>query len=97
MTDTVCSSSSGQGMSHALTAIYREYGIVGLWRGSSAAIARVSVGSASQLSTFSASKELVTDLQVRMFCFSTDPGARSGTQMECCCGHHVDTPFMPFI
>lgn len=76
-------------MSHALSAIYREHGIVGLWRGSSAAVARVSVGSAAQLSTFSSSKELVTDLQVRMFCFSTEPAARRGTQMECCGVHHV--------
>lgn len=52
-------------MSHALAAIYKEHGIQGLWRGSSAAIPRVSVGSASQLSTFSAAKELVVDLQVR--------------------------------
>lgn len=62
-----CPSSSRQGMIHALAAIYREHGIVGLWRGSSAAVARVSVGSASQLSTFSSAKELVVDLQVRMF------------------------------
>lgn len=52
-------------MSHALRVIYREHGVVGLWRGSSAAVARVSVGSAAQLSTFSSSKEFVTDLQVR--------------------------------
>lgn len=52
-------------MSHALRVIYREHGVVGLWRGSSAAVARVSVGSAAQLSTFSSAKELVTDLQVR--------------------------------
>lgn len=52
-------------MTHALSAIYREHGIVGLWRGSSAAVARVSVGSAAQLSTFSSAKELVVDLQVR--------------------------------
>lgn len=80
MTDTICFSSSLQGMSHALAAIYREHGIVGLWRGSSAAVARVSVGSAAQLSTFSSSKELVTDLEVRMFSFSTDPGARHGNR-----------------
>lgn len=49
---------------HALTQIYREHGIVGLWRGSSAAVPRVSVGSASQLSTFSIAKELISDLQV---------------------------------
>lgn len=54
-----------QGMIHALRVIYREHGVVGLWRGSSAAVARVSVGSAAQLSTFSSSKEFVTDLQVR--------------------------------
>uniref|UniRef100_A0A3Q2XIE3 Solute carrier family 25 member 35 n=1 Tax=Hippocampus comes TaxID=109280 RepID=A0A3Q2XIE3_HIPCM len=48
-----------QGMSQALAAIYKEHGIQGLWRGSSAAIPRVSVGSASQLSTFSSAKELV--------------------------------------
>lgn len=53
-----------QGMIHALVAIHREHGILGLWRGSSAAIPRVSVGSAAQLSTFSSSKEFVTDLQV---------------------------------
>uniref|UniRef100_A0A3B3CYK0 Solute carrier family 25 member 35 n=1 Tax=Oryzias melastigma TaxID=30732 RepID=A0A3B3CYK0_ORYME len=53
-----------QGMMHALSVIYRQHGIVGLWRGSSAAVPRVSVGSAAQLSTFSSSKELVTDLQV---------------------------------
>uniref|UniRef100_UPI0037E92DC7 solute carrier family 25 member 35 isoform X2 n=1 Tax=Semicossyphus pulcher TaxID=241346 RepID=UPI0037E92DC7 len=53
-----------QGMIHALAAIYREHGIMGLWRGSSAAVPRVSVGSAAQLSTFSSSKELVIDLQL---------------------------------
>lgn len=52
-------------MIHALRAIYREHGVAGLWRGSSAAVARVSVGSAAQLSTFSSSKEMVVDLQVR--------------------------------
>ncbi|XP_068600860.1 solute carrier family 25 member 35 [Brachionichthys hirsutus] len=53
-----------RGMTQALVAIYREHGIVGLWRGASAAVPRVSVGSAAQLSTFSTSKELVADLQV---------------------------------
>lgn len=53
-----------QGMTHALVAIYRQHGILGLWRGSSAAVPRVSVGSATQLSTFSSAKELVSDLQV---------------------------------
>ncbi|XP_028322621.1 solute carrier family 25 member 35 [Gouania willdenowi] len=53
-----------EGMVHALVAIYKKHGLVGLWRGSSAAVPRVSVGSATQLSTFSSSKELVLDLQV---------------------------------
>lgn len=53
-------------MIHALAAIYREHGILGLWRGSSAAVPRVSVGSAAQLSTFSSAKELVIDLQVSL-------------------------------
>ncbi|XP_048857432.1 solute carrier family 25 member 35 [Brienomyrus brachyistius] len=53
-----------RGMIHALVAIRKEHGILGLWRGSSAAVPRVSVGSAAQLSTFSASKEFVSDLQV---------------------------------
>ncbi|XP_051542494.1 solute carrier family 25 member 35-like isoform X2 [Myxocyprinus asiaticus] len=64
-----------QGMMHALFAIYRQHGILGLWRGASAAVPRVSVGSAAQLSTFSASKELVTDTQGILYrgfvdCFS---------------------------
>ncbi|KAG7484513.1 hypothetical protein MATL_G00050130 [Megalops atlanticus] len=53
-----------RGMFHALAAIHKEHGILGLWRGSSAAVPRVSVGSAAQLSTFSACKEFITDLQV---------------------------------
>lgn len=63
-----CSSSFCQGMIHALAAIYREHGLLGLWRGSSAAVPRVSVGSAAQLSTFSSAKELVIDLEVRCSC-----------------------------
>ncbi|KAG9351696.1 hypothetical protein JZ751_022947 [Albula glossodonta] len=53
-----------RGMFHALAAIHREHGILGLWRGSSAAVPRVSIGSAAQLSTFSGSKEFVAELQV---------------------------------
>ncbi|XP_012690300.1 solute carrier family 25 member 35 [Clupea harengus] len=53
-----------RGMLHALADIHKQHGIMGLWRGSSAAIPRVSVGSAAQLYTFSASKELVTNLQL---------------------------------
>jgi len=57
-------------MMHALLAIHKQYGILGLWRGASAAVPRVSVGSAAQLSTFSASKELIIDLQVSIFHFN---------------------------
>ncbi|KAM9789054.1 solute carrier family 25 member 35 [Neosynchiropus ocellatus] len=53
-----------QGTFHALRAIYREHGLLGLWRGSGAAVPRVSVGSATQLCTFSSAKELVMDLQM---------------------------------
>lgn len=59
----------------ALAAIYKEHGLLGLWRGSSAAVPRVSVGSAAQLSTFSSSKEFVVDLQVRtLYCFPPSKG-----------------------
>lgn len=60
-----------QGMMHALMDIHKQHGILGLWRGASAAVPRVSVGSAAQLSTFSASKELVTDLQVNIECITS--------------------------
>ncbi|KAG7519777.1 solute carrier family 25 member 35 [Solea senegalensis] len=53
-----------EGLIHALAGIYRKHGILGLWRGSSAAVPRVSVGSSAQLCTFSSSKELVNDLQL---------------------------------
>ncbi|XP_017550871.1 solute carrier family 25 member 35 isoform X2 [Pygocentrus nattereri] len=53
-----------QGMMHALVAIHRQHGIVGLWRGSSAAVPRITVGSAAQLCTFSICREFITDLQV---------------------------------
>ncbi|XP_067879761.1 solute carrier family 25 member 35 isoform X1 [Heterodontus francisci] len=52
------------GMLHALTTIYRRHGFTGLWRGSSSAVPRVIVGSASQLSTFSKTKQITNDLQV---------------------------------
>lgn len=51
-------------MMHALLVIHRQHGIMGLWRGSGAAVPRVGVGSAAQLSTFSVTKEFITDLQV---------------------------------
>ncbi|XP_072349310.1 solute carrier family 25 member 35 [Scyliorhinus torazame] len=53
-----------QGMLDALMSIYRRHGITGLWRGASAAVPRVIVGSAAQLSTFSATKQFTNDLQV---------------------------------
>uniref|UniRef100_UPI00398F639D solute carrier family 25 member 35 n=1 Tax=Pristiophorus japonicus TaxID=55135 RepID=UPI00398F639D len=53
-----------QGMLDALVTIYQRHGIVGLWRGSGAAVPRVMVGSAAQLSTFSEAKQFTEDLQV---------------------------------
>ncbi|XP_060768892.1 solute carrier family 25 member 35-like [Neoarius graeffei] len=53
-----------RGMMHALLVIHRQHGIMGLWRGSGAAVPRVGVGSAAQLSTFSVTKEFITDLQI---------------------------------
>eukprot|EP00057_Strongylocentrotus_purpuratus_P030831 XP_782823.3 PREDICTED: solute carrier family 25 member 35 [Strongylocentrotus purpuratus] len=52
------------GMTHGLRLIYSDGGFFGLWRGVSAAIARVTVGSAAQLSTFSATKEFIKDSKV---------------------------------
>ncbi|XP_022104222.1 solute carrier family 25 member 35-like [Acanthaster planci] len=43
----------------AVLHIFREGGVTGLWRGATAAMVRVSFGSAAQLSTFSTSKEMV--------------------------------------
>ena len=56
----------------ALLGIYREHGVQGLWRGASGAMARVTLGSAAQLSTFShlqyvlseAMNREITDLSV---------------------------------
>ncbi|XP_064408836.1 solute carrier family 25 member 35 isoform X2 [Latimeria chalumnae] len=52
------------GTMHAFLTIYKEHGFLGLWRGAGAAVPRVMVGSAAQLSAFSASKEMVNDLQI---------------------------------
>ncbi|CAL8267787.1 unnamed protein product [Merluccius merluccius] len=57
-----------RGMVHALVAICRQHGFMGLWRGAFAAVPRTSVGSAAQLTSFSTVKETVVDLQV----FSTN-------------------------
>ncbi|XP_041094153.1 solute carrier family 25 member 35 isoform X1 [Polyodon spathula] len=56
------------GMVHALVRIKKQHGILGLWRGSSAAVPRVTVGSATQLYSFTAAKEFVRDLQVTPLC-----------------------------
>ncbi|KAK0132776.1 Solute carrier family 25 member 35 [Merluccius polli] len=53
-----------RGMVHALVAICRQHGFMGLWRGAFAAVPRTSVGSAAQLTSFSTVKEMVVDLQV---------------------------------
>lgn len=52
------------GMIRAFSAIFREGGIMGMWRGVTAAMSRVMVGSAVQLTTFSKSKEYVAHKKV---------------------------------
>jgi len=58
------------GMWQALRSVYGRHGLRGLWRGSSGALARVLVGSSSQLSTFSTAKEYIvaTKVLVSMYC-----------------------------
>ena len=51
----------------ALVSIVKEHGIQGLWRGVSGAVARVGVGSATQLSTFSTTKEFIINTKVIIF------------------------------
>lgn len=46
-------------LSSALASIYRKNGFLGLWRGSSASMLRVTTGSAVQLSSFSSAKEYI--------------------------------------
>ena len=53
------------GMKHGLTVIYNEHGVKGLWRGVTGAMARVMVGSAAQLSTFSSCRQYIVKTQVR--------------------------------
>jgi len=52
------------GMASALRTIFVNHGIRGLWRGVYGAMMRVSVGSATQLTTFSWTKEHIVMLQV---------------------------------
>jgi len=49
----------------ALRSIYQQNGVTGLWRGSSAAMVRVTIGSSIQLSTFSKIKDTI--VRRRMF------------------------------
>lgn len=51
-------------MSEGFRAIYSEHGMVGLWRGVSGAVARVTIGSGAQLATFSVAKEYVIKSKV---------------------------------
>ena len=44
--------------------IYQSYGIKGLWRGASGVVLRISAGSAAQLSSFSKSKEFISNLNI---------------------------------
>ncbi|OWF37171.1 Solute carrier family 25 member 35 [Mizuhopecten yessoensis] len=53
-----------QGMMGAFRTVYSEGGILGLWRGVSAAMSRVMVGSAVQLTTFSKAKEAIAKKEV---------------------------------
>ena len=51
-------------MSKGFQVIFAEHGVLGLWRGMTAAVTRVMVGSAVQLSTFSTAKEYIITLKV---------------------------------
>lgn len=57
-------SSLPQSISSAFKSIYQQHGVVGLWRGVTGAVPRVTVGSAVQLSTFASAKDWVCELQV---------------------------------
>ncbi|CAG2118408.1 unnamed protein product, partial [Medioppia subpectinata] len=52
-------------MSGALKSIYKSYGIVGLWRGCTASMTRVTIGGSIQLSTFSSVKTIISKSKVR--------------------------------
>lgn len=52
------------GMQAAFEIIYKQNGLRGLWRGVSSAVARVTVGSAAQLTTFSFCKEYIENFQM---------------------------------
>lgn len=50
-------------MSSALKGIYAKHGVVGLWRGVTAAVPRVMVGSSTQLATFSTCLQFIDELK----------------------------------
>ncbi|XP_026576321.1 solute carrier family 25 member 35 isoform X1 [Pseudonaja textilis] len=52
------------GMFHALSGIHKEHGVLGLWRGAISSVPRVMVGSSTQLSTFSFSKQFFNNLEI---------------------------------
>jgi len=52
------------GLRDAIRSIYKQYGVRGLWRGMTSAWARVAVGSAAQLTTFTWAKEHVISYEV---------------------------------
>lgn len=54
------------GLLAALRSVYGRHGVRGLWRGSASALPRVMVGSAAQLTTFSAALEYIERAQVRL-------------------------------
>ncbi|RWS11281.1 solute carrier family 25 member 35-like protein [Dinothrombium tinctorium] len=55
---------SHNSMTEAFRSVYQSYGIKGLWRGVTSSIARVSVGSAIQLTTFSKLKDILHDKKI---------------------------------
>ncbi|KAL5015199.1 hypothetical protein ScPMuIL_009469 [Solemya velum] len=55
---------SHDSMGKGFRSIYSTFGFLGLWRGVNAAISRVMVGSAAQLSTFSTAKDYICSTQV---------------------------------
>lgn len=57
--------SSLQSVLGALETIWRQQGLLGLWRGVGGAVPRVTVGSAAQLATFASAKAWVQERQVR--------------------------------
>ncbi|NXQ98024.1 S2534 protein, partial [Sagittarius serpentarius] len=52
-----------ESISGAFESIYKQHGVVGLWRGVTGAVPRVAVGSAAQLATFTSAKDWVCERQ----------------------------------